>query len=163
MSVIKATDFFKSQPFIGPDLILDGLQTPENIGSIFRLAGNLSCAKIIFTEATDLSPIRIAKLSRQNLAKLPIEFWSVEQILTHYPHLTALETGTGSTDIFNTDIPKSTAFVVGNESSGIQTQLFEACHLKLYIPMPGLVKSLNVSHALSIGLFEWYRKHHYQF
>ena len=30
--------------------------------------------------------------------------------------------------------------------------------LKVYIPMPGGCKSMNISHALTVAGFEWYRR-----
>jgi len=48
--------------------------------------------------------------------------------------------------------------LAGNESHGVPEDVIKQSNLQIYIPMPGGCKSMNISHALSVGGFEWYRK-----
>lgn len=72
--------------------------------------------------------------------------------------LIAIETATNATNIFETELPSEAAFVVGNESRGIREELLQQCDLIVYIPVPGPTRSLNVSHAAAVALFEWLRQ-----
>jgi outer membrane protein len=52
------------------------------------------------------------------------------------------------------DYKGNVAIVIGNERYGIDPKWYESKHKKVYIPMEGLMGSLNVSVAGSILLFE---------
>jgi len=55
-------------------------------------------------------------------------------------------------------MPKNIALVIGNEIKGINSGILSQIETKLHIPIPGTISSLNVTHALSIALFEWFRQ-----
>lgn len=158
MSIIKAQSFFQKQDFTGPVIILDRLQTPENIGSALRLAGNMNCKKVIFTDHFELHQTKIEKIARNSLKYIEIESMSYAQINDSYPELIAIETCDNAIDIYRSSLPLESVFIFGNERFGISEELLQICHKKVYIPMPGEVKSLNVSHAIAICIFEWYRQ-----
>jgi len=160
MSIIKANSFFKQQDFDGPIIILDGLQTPDNIGSILRLAGNIGCKKVVITERVELNQTKIEKIARNSLKYLEVIFMTYQEISDSFQNLIAIETSSKAKDIYNVQLPLNACFIVGNEKFGISEELLKITNQQVYIPMPGNVKSLNVSHALSIGLFEWYRQNH---
>jgi tRNA G18 (ribose-2'-O)-methylase SpoU len=158
MSVIKANTFFKQSDFDGPVIILDGLLTPDNVGSVFRLAGNIGCKRVVLTERVELAQTKIEKIARNSLQYLKIEFLSYQEIATEFKNIIAIETTNKATDLYETKLPKEATFIVGNEKRGISEELLKYTNRQIFIPMPGQVKSLNVSHALSVVLFEWYRQ-----
>jgi len=160
MGVVKANLFFKSQIIKGPVIILDGLLTPENIGSALRLAANIACQKIIITERVELKQSKIERIARNSLQYLEIVFLTYKEISEQFNHLIAIETCSEAKNIYKTTLPIDVAFIVGNEKYGISEELLSRTHQQVFIPMPGPVKSLNVSHALSIALFEWYRQNY---
>jgi len=158
MTVIKANTFFSQLDFNGPTIILDGISTPDNIGSIMRLAGNIGCKTIVFTERIELNQTKIHKIARNSLKYIDIVFMTYKEIQNSFKNLIAIETTSESESIYNTILPTISTFIVGNEKRGISEELLAFTSKQIYIPMPGNVKSLNVSHALSISLFEWYRQ-----
>jgi len=165
MSIIKANTFFEQQEFDGPVIILDDLLTPDNIGSALRLAGNIGCKKVVITKQLDnrlqLSQNRINKIARNSLQYLELIFLTYDQIAEQFDNLVAIETSSDAKNIYQSTLSLSSTFIVGNEKHGISPELLKLCKQQIYIPMPGNVKSLNVSHALSITLFEWYRQNHF--
>jgi len=50
------------------------------------------------------------------------------------------------------------ALIVGNEINGINPLLLQKVQLSVHIPVTGSVKSLNVSHAAAVCLFEWLKQ-----
>lgn len=52
------------------------------------------------------------------------------------------------------DFLKPTAIILGNEHSGVERELIERAHGELYIPMHGMIQSLNVSVAAAVILAE---------
>ena len=63
-----------------------------------------------------------------------------------------------STDYRNFDYSENTCFVLGAEKWGLSAQLISKVDESIFIPMSGMVQSLNVSVAASILLFEAIRQ-----
>lgn len=135
---------------------------PENIGNLIRLADNSGAAEV-FILGTNfqhrLSSIKkTAGLSFSNIRLTfigPEDFFA--QINPEF-QLVAIETSEDSGNIFTTDLPEKIIFLLGNERNGLPDELLDKCSVKVHIPMLGKCKSMNVSHALSVALFEWQRQ-----
>ena len=145
-----------------PIIIAIDLRTPMNIGGIIRLAGNLGCRKVLFTG--DENQFRTAKIRRTATTGFGHVDWEFcehykwqEKIPQDY-QIIAVETVKNATSIFNTKLIGKFAFVVGNERYGIDDKNLESCESAVYIPMPGIVKSMNVVQAANVVLFEWLRQ-----
>lgn len=147
-----------------PIIIADDIRTPENMGSIIRLGANIGADKVIFIseKATEFKNFKISKTASGAADKIDwqiVETFNVAKSL--FPDnysLIAIETSDDSKNIFETKFPERVAFVVGNEVKGISPEILKQINDKLYIPIPGAISSLNVTHALSVALFEWYRQ-----
>jgi len=63
-----------------------------------------------------------------------------------------------STDYRNFDYSENTCFVLGAEKWGLSDELISKVDESIFIPMSGMVQSLNVSVAASILLFEAIRQ-----
>jgi len=72
--------------------------------------------------------------------------------------LAAIETSEDSQNLYSTRLPEKIAFILGNEKHGLPEEILKKCPLKLHIPMTGKCKSMNVSHALAVTMFEWQRQ-----
>jgi tRNA G18 (ribose-2'-O)-methylase SpoU len=145
-----------------PVIITDNFSTPENIGHIIRLAANVGALKVVVLRSENLRKSKIKKTAGTAIDHIPLVFSETDRLQEHIPEdytFTALETAEGAKNIFNTSLPDKLALVLGNEKYGISDSLLKLCNLKVYIPMPGTVKSMNVTHAASVCLFEWLRQH----
>jgi len=147
---------------IAPIIIALDLRTPMNIGGIIRLAGNLGCRKVLFTG--DENHFRTAKIRRTATTGYGHVDWEFcehhqwqEKIPSDY-QIVAVETIAEATSIFEAKLIGKYAFVVGNERYGIDEKSLESCKSAVYIPMPGIVKSMNVVQAANVVLFEWLRQ-----
>lgn len=148
-----------------PIIIAIDLQTPANIGAIYRLADATAVEKIIFIQYEDNSFQNnkiIKRISRNTCLTIATEYWSHEKFHSNYqqlPTLTALELTTTASNIFDTKLPVPCSFVIGSERHGISESILNKCHSAVKIPMYGKNGSMNVSHALAICLYEWHRQH----
>ena len=61
-------------------------------------------------------------------------------------------------DLYELDLTQPCAFVFGNESRGVSPDAVERADAVVYIPMMGMVESLNVSVACSVALYEALRQ-----
>jgi len=83
----------------------------------------------------------------------------VEQMVPSDYTFIALETSPESSNLYNEVLPEKMALMVGSERSGIPVDVNYPNQQNIHIPMHGMVKSMNVSHAASVCLFEWVRQH----
>lgn len=140
----------KSDEKIEHGLILDRLQDPGNVGTLFRtcLAFNIRTIFLIEPCCDPWNPktIRAAKGSQFDLSIISCTW---DSIPLHIPLVVADIQGE---DIHTMTPPKEWLLVVGNEASGPRVpQSLQPRFVT--IPMPGPVESLNVSQAGAILLF----------
>jgi signal transduction histidine kinase len=64
----------------------------------------------------------------------------------------------GDEDLFEGEIPASSAFVFGNEANGLPPEILEASDHRVRVPQPGRAESLNLAAAATVCLFEWVRR-----
>ncbi len=141
------------------------IKNPQNVGNLIRLIDNAGGEDLYLLD--DENPKRessIKKTAGLSYAHVKVHYLSSEEFLKIIPEgyqLCAIETSEGSTNIYQANLPPKVIFLMGSEAHGLPDDLISKCEKVVYIPMPGKCKSLNVSHALSIGLFEWIRQNLY--
>lgn len=165
----NSVDFFtqKELPFSEepPQLILAAweLKTPDNAGAIIRLAGNLGVQRVYFIhENFEMRDRKMKRVAHSSLGHVDFQIVTEEEFWKMIPkdYLTiALETTKDSTNLFTTKLPEKTVLIAGNERFGISDSFINRCNSSVFIPVPGKTSSMNVSHALTIGAFEWARQH----
>ncbi len=147
-----------------PIIIADDIRTPENMGSIIRLGANIGALSIFFIskKANTFKKFKIIKTASGAANKVK---WQIVEnydvALAKIPDdysIIAIETSEDSSDIFDYSLPEKVVFVLGNEVLGISSGILEKINIRLHIPVPGLISSLNVAHALSVAIFEWFRQ-----
>lgn len=164
----NSVQFFKSKSTetvpVGCEIIIAAwnLSNPENIGKIIRMAHNVGATQALFIK--DKEQHRESKIKKTAGFSFDQMNWSFiseatfrELIISDYK-LATLETCDGSSNIFKTKLPQKLILLAGSESHGIPENIIELSQQKVYIPMPGGCKSLNISNALSVAAFEWYRQ-----
>ena len=63
-----------------------------------------------------------------------------------------------STDVYQLDLTESTALVFGNETFGVSDSIRRFSDGDFIIPQVGIIKSLNISVACAVTLYEAYRQ-----
>ena len=64
----------------------------------------------------------------------------------------------GEKKLWDLEVDRALAFVIGNEGSGIREKTLEHCDFSLSIPMHNQVESLNASVSAALVSYEWRRK-----
>jgi tRNA G18 (ribose-2'-O)-methylase SpoU len=135
---------------------------PENIGNMIRLADNVGAEEVFILGADfQLRMSSVKKTAGLSFNNVRLTFISPEDFFDRLSPdvlLVAIETSEDSTNIFTTELPEKVVILVGNERNGLPEEILRKCSLKVHIPMTGKCKSMNVSHALSVALFEWQRQ-----
>ncbi len=135
----------------GPNLLLDNVSDPRNIGNILRLADAFGCNTVGFWKnMPDFTNPKLRAMSRGAEAYLDL------QLIQEKPavRLVAVEITNVSLSIFSTSLHNTDMLVVGNENLGISQEVLDLCDLATSIPMFGTLGSLNVANAVAVALFE---------
>lgn len=140
-------------------LIIEDLQDPGNLGTIFRTAEAAGVDGIIMNEGcADMYNPKTIRATMGSLFRVP--FIYVAKLV---PVLEKLEQwdikiyascidGTKNYDAF--DYIEGTAFLIGNEGTGLTDEIKKRASHQLVIPMAGEVESLNAATAAAVLMFE---------
>ena len=148
----------------GTVLILDHLQDPQNLGTLFRAAEAAGIAGAVIPEdrAAEVTPAVVnasaGAVEHLPVATVPNLARAVEALKRSGRWVVGLDAGPGATDLYTTDIPTPVALVVGSEGTGIGANLRKHCDLLLSLPMRGRVDSLNAATAGAIAIYEILRR-----
>lgn len=139
-------------------VILDGVQDPKNVGTIIRTADALGIDGVVFINgcADKFSP-KTLRASMGSVFRMPSLFPKVET-LGEWLRGLGFEVYAAMLDknakrLGEIKFPEKTAVVIGNEGSGVSSQVAELCDEKLYIPIKS-AESLNAAAAAAIILWE---------
>ncbi len=138
------------------------INNPENIGNLIRLADNVGAEDVfILGEDFQLRMSSVKKTAGLSFNNVRLSFIHPEEFfngINPESQLVAIETSEDSTNLFATQLPENVIFLLGNEKNGLPDDILQKCSMVVHIPMTGKCKSMNVSHALAVILFEWQRQ-----
>jgi len=143
-------------------LVLDGLQDPGNVGTIWRTADALGADGLILVNgcADPFSP-KTVRATMGACFRLPVYEAEAEALpglmeRSGLPlYATALREDT--VDIETAQLDRC-AVVVGSEGRGVSRQVLDLCRQTIKIPMRERCESLNAAVAAAILLWEMYRR-----
>ena len=138
------------------------LHTPENMGAIIRLAANLNVKKVFFIhKEAEINKTKLAKVAHSSMGKVEYEILKEEDFWqqTDSIPVIALETTSKSKNLFKYSLPQKVIILCGSERFGLPNSTINRCKESFFIPIPGITRSLNVSHAITIAAFEWAKQH----
>lgn len=140
-------------------LLLDGLNDPENLGAMFRLADAACIAGIFgYNMTLDSQHTKIKRISRDTVGHIPYKsLYSLNElnILLEKYQAVALEYTNKSIPFTEYRDTKPCMLVIGNEQRGVSDELLELCQTSIHIPMLGMNSSMNVSVATGIAVYHF--------
>ncbi|MFZ1321707.1 MAG: RNA methyltransferase [Ignavibacteria bacterium] len=154
----------KRQKFL--TLVLENIHDPHNVSAIFRSAEAAGIDKIFLVYNTTKFP-KIGKTSSAS-AKKWITTEKFENVKDCFDELRKNKFHIYSThmsenkkkdlNLYDLDLTKKVAIVLGNEHSGVSDEVKELSDKNFLIPMFGLIQSLNVSVAAAVCVYEALRQ-----
>jgi 23S rRNA (guanosine2251-2'-O)-methyltransferase len=146
-------------------LILDGIQDPQNLGSVIRTALGCGVQGIIIPKdrAADVTPAAM-KASAGAAAHLAIA--RVVNIANTIDRLKKEgmwvygAAGEAKDPVYKIDLTVDLAVVIGSEGKGIRPLVKKKCDGLFSIPMTGPVSSFNASVSAGMILYEVMRQRH---
>ncbi len=148
-----------------PDLtvVMENIHDPHNVSAVYRTcdAAGVSAVQLIYNSTK--FP-RIGKKSSASANKW-VERREFRDVQTCYEKLHAegfvvyaTHCGEKAVSLYETDLTKKAAIVIGNEHAGVSEEAAQQADVLLHIPMFGMIQSLNVSVATAVILFEAVRQ-----
>ena len=153
----KMEDFWKKEhPFF---LVLENLQDPGNMGTIFRTAEGAGVDGIFLSkDCVDLYNPKVIRSTMGSIYRMPflyvdsvtdmVEELKKKKIRVFAAHLKGKNSYDGE------DYLSGTAFLIGNEGNGLTDELASKADCYVKIPMQGKVESLNAAMAAGILMYE---------
>ncbi len=141
-------------------LLLEDIQDPGNVGTLLRSAAAAGAGHVLLSArcAFAWSPKVLRAAMGAHFALNIVEGADLAAFLARYQGTSVALAGRGEASLYDLDMTKPIAIVVGNEGAGLSPALLEAATMRASIPMPGRVESLNAATAGSICLFEAVRQ-----
>ena len=141
-------------------LLLEDIQDPGNVGTLLRSAAAAGADHVLLSPqcAFAWSPKVLRAAMGAHFAVNVVEGADLAAFLASYRGRSIALAGEARTSIFELDLVKPTAILVGNEGAGLTEALRRGATLQARIPMAGRMQSLNAASAGTIALFEALRQ-----
>jgi len=139
--------------------LLQSVEYPANVGSIFRLADGAGVRELVLTGITPTPPnATIDKVGRFKSLRLPWRYEAdplvaIDGLKGDGYRIVAVELTDDAVPYHQYDYPAKTCLVVGHEDHGVTKATLAACDAAVFIPMYGKGLSLNVHVALAVVLY----------
>ena len=139
--------------------VLEDIQDPGNLGTIFRTAEAAGATGIVMSRGTvDIFHPKVVRATMSAVFRMPfyisndlcaeISAFRERGIRSYAAHLG------GKRAYDELPLSKGCAFLIGNEGNGLSEELTAQADEKIIIPMAGGAESLNAAMAAGILLFE---------
>lgn len=140
-------------------IVLEHLQDPGNLGTIFRTAEAAGVTGIIMDrECVDIYNPKTIRSTMGAIYRVPFVYvenlhetinkLKEKEIRVYAAHLE------DSVDYDEPDYTKGCAFLIGNEGNGLMKETADLADSYIKIPMAGQVESLNAAVAATVLMFE---------
>lgn len=144
--------------------VLGEVQDPHNMGAIIRSAAAFGLAGVLIPEHNQAPVTGVVVKSSAGMAfRVPlVAIGNVNHaldVLKKKGFWTYGLSMDGKTAAADDAFDRPSAFVVGNEGSGIREKTLAACDIKLRIPMHPRTESLNAAVSAAVVFYEWSKKH----
>ncbi len=140
-------------------MVLDNLQDPGNLGTIFRTAEGAGVSGIILSkDCVDIYNPKTIRSTMGAIYRMPFIYvedlpeacalLKKKEICLYAAHLD------GAHFYDEEDYSGGCAFLIGNEGNGLRDEVAACADVRIKIPMHGQVESLNAAVAASILMYE---------
>src|SRR5207253_601016 len=141
-------------------LLLEDIQDPGNVGTLLRSAAAAGAGHVLLSAhcAFAWSPKVLRAAMGAHFGLNIVEGADLSDFVARYRGTSVALATRGETSLYDLDLRRPTAFLVGNEGAGLSQPLQAAAKVRARIPMPGRIESLNAAIAGSLCLFESVRQ-----
>ncbi len=146
-------------------VVLEDVHDPHNVSAVLRTSDAVGVFRVHSVYVEESPPTKAFARTSSASASKWIEIVRHDSIEACYERLrqdglrilaTALEPG--SIELYDADLAEPVALVFGNEMRGVSPAAVAGADGLLYLPMMGMIQSLNISVACAVTLYEAHRQ-----
>ncbi len=149
-----------------PDLtvVMENVFDPHNIAAVMRTCDSVGIQELYVLNTMIKRHTKFGKKSSASAAGwLTVhQFDNTEECMAavkaKYKNIFATHLGESAVSLYELDLTEPVALVFGNEHAGVTDECLKHCNGNFIIPQMGMVKSLNISVACAVSLYEAYRQ-----
>ncbi len=145
-------------------VVLENVSDPHNISAVMRTCDAVGIQEIyILNSIIPLHKKWGAKSSSSASKWLTIhQFTDVktcfEALRKNYDKIYTTHLSSDAVDLYDMNLTEKVALVFGNEHSGVTEELIGLADGNFIIPQVGIIKSLNISVACAVSVYEAFRQ-----
>lgn len=144
-------------------LVCENIHDPHNVSAIYRTCDAVGVAKVTLLYTVEKIP-KISRVSSASANKwIETEKFNdikncLESLKKEGFKIYSSFIDKNAKNLYELDLTEKIAFVLGNEHRGVSEEVKEMSDQVFYIPMRGMIQSLNVSVAAAVILYETQRQ-----
>lgn len=152
----------KRQP--GLTIVLENVSDPHNISAVMRTCDAVGVQDVyILNTKIGLHEMWSAKASSSAAKWLTVHQFTnaiecFAELRKNFSKIYTTHLSTGAVDLYDINLTETVALVFGNEHSGVSEEIIDLADGNFIIPQVGIIKSLNISVACAVSLYEAYRQ-----
>lgn len=144
---------------------LDGVRDPGNLGTIIRTADSVGAAGVILIgETCDPFSVEAIRATMGSIFAMPLARASLDELVGYKRARNAALIGAslkGGPMAADEALPERVIVFMGNEQSGLNAEMEQACDSLVKLPMRGRADSLNLAVATAVMLYDVWRRRGY--
>jgi tRNA (guanosine-2'-O-)-methyltransferase len=145
-------------------IILENVFDPHNIFAAIRTCDAVGIQEVFVLQTQMVKYKKFGKKSSASAAGwLTIHQFDnldacFEEVRKRYKKVYATHLGDQAHSLYDLNLTEPVALLFGNENFGVSEECLRLCDGNFIIPQAGMIKSLNVSVACAVSLYEGYRQ-----
>ncbi len=145
-------------------IVLENVSDPHNISAVMRTCDAVGIQEIYILNTHIPRHKKWGAKSSSSAAKwLTIHQFSdvqscFEALRKKYKKIYTTHLSSDAVDLYELNLTEDVALIFGNEHSGVSEELIGLADGNFIIPQVGIIKSLNISVACAVSLYEAYRQ-----
>ena len=145
-------------------VVLENVFDPHNISAVMRSCDAVGIQEIYILN-TRIGPHKKWGKKSSSSAALWLTVHQFDDadacfgaLRKRYDRILSTHLGEGSSSLYELDLTQRVALVFGNEHSGVSDEVLHHCDANFLIPQVGMIRSLNISVACAVSIFEAFRQ-----
>lgn len=145
-------------------VVLENVFDPHNVSAVMRTCDAVGVQEIFVLNTMQSPRKKWGHRSSSSAAKwLTVHQFAdidacFEVLRSRYQHVFTTHLATGAAPLYELDLTQSVALVFGNEQAGLSAEMLARSDGNFIIPQVGMIRSLNISVACAVSLYEAFRQ-----
>jgi tRNA (guanosine-2'-O-)-methyltransferase len=145
-------------------VIFENIDDPHNISACLRTCDAVGIEEVYIITSPSRTSSKLGKKSSASASKwIKIHHSTdvadcINTARMKYSKIYSTFLGSGSVSLYDLNLCEPVALVFGNEHWGVSKEMSELCDGNFVIPQVGMIRSLNVSVACAVSLYEAFRQ-----